>query len=206
MNLNLLRKKRVLFLGFLTLLGSALFIDCALFLRSVYRYRVLAITPKTLPPEDKKKEVIIVLTGDGFRIPRSLELLEERKKALLLISGTAKGITRKDLMNAQRDPSLPVSAVWDRILLESSSSSTVENAQNSFAIVNKEGFERIILVTSDYHMERSRQIFTHFFSPSSLIEYPTVSGSSGRVFLWKVFIEYTKLFSYRFWCLSHYFI
>ena len=48
------------------------------------------------------------------------------------------------------------------ILEESKSSNTIENCILSYQLVSSYNFSKIIVVTNDYHIDRSRIIFNHF--------------------------------------------
>jgi len=57
------------------------------------------------------------------------------------------------------------------IILEEYAKTTIENVRFSFEIVEELGITRILLVTADYHMQRSRQIFERIFSTDYDISY-----------------------------------
>ena len=49
------------------------------------------------------------------------------------------------------------------------SSNTVEDAELSWSIIQKYGVERVIVVTSDFHMQRARVIFEKRFSEIAIM-------------------------------------
>jgi uncharacterized SAM-binding protein YcdF (DUF218 family) len=169
----------------------------------------LAENPQSLLPADvSHEEAIVVLTGDRYRIPKALELLHTRKSPLLIISGAAKGITLIELVNQQLEATINIHEIWKKIVLESNSSSTIENALESAKIVKERGVHRIILVTSEFHMHRSAKIFHQVLPEIETIEYPVASDFShlgpplsARTIngLWVFCVEYIKNLLFTFY-------
>lgn len=145
-------------------------------------------------------EGIVVLTGDRARIPRAFELLKRRKGEWLVISGAGRGITLTEVVNQQGDSANSIHELWERIILESRSSSTVENALESAEIIRNKHPERVLLVTNDYHMPRAATIFRNVLPNQTILEFPVSSGLMGPHllnerflrFLWIVGLEYWK--------------
>jgi uncharacterized SAM-binding protein YcdF (DUF218 family) len=161
------------------------------------RYRVQAeLGLEQLPIPAHEKEAIVVLTGDQERIPRAIELLRYRDSPFLLISGTAKGVTLKELVNQQGDAAKDIHLVWERIKIESWSGSTLENAQESAKIITAQGMNRIVLVTSDYHMGRAMRAFRQELPDMEIFSYAVSHPVRFRTMLleyWKNFLFYYSL-------------
>lgn len=154
---------------------------------------------------NSRPEAILVLTGASERIPKALELLEAQASPLLIISGTARDTTLTDVFNAQASSARNWGALWNKILLESSSTSTVENAMEVNRIVRARGIKQLLLVTSDYHLPRALDVFD-LYAPDVEVEgfgvnEKTHSPSSWLDRTWKRGIEYAKysVFRYRKW-------
>ena len=191
----------------------ALLAFCSFLLMDIARFswwcRVYAIQSAQGPSQIVPlidREAIVVLTGDHSRIPRALLLLRTRGSQLLIISGTKKGVTLTDLVNTQGDSTLNIHEIWQKIVVESQSSSTKENAEESQKILLQHGIKRVILVTSDYHMLRSLHIFRHTAPGFDYLEFPVASEISEMSFRFsernfsaisKVWLEYWKYFFYR---------
>ncbi len=156
------------------LLGSAV----SRFAKICEHYATIAEGSPPLPSDVKADEAIVVLTGDRHRIPKALDLLRSRQAPLLIISGTGKGATLTDLVNQQGGAKGNIHQIWTRIVVESNSSSTIENAVQSGKILRARGIHRIILVTSEYHMARASQIFHRALPAIEIIEYPVASDVS----------------------------
>jgi uncharacterized SAM-binding protein YcdF (DUF218 family) len=61
------------------------------------------------------------------------------------------------------------------ILEIAESSFTIEDATKSKPIIENIGYEKIILVTSDYHMKRASLIFNLVFEDVRIVEFPSVT-------------------------------
>ena len=55
------------------------------------------------------------------------------------------------------------------IYIENKSQDTIENAKYTKKIIDKLNIKRFILVTSDFHMERSLAIFNYFYKNYKII-------------------------------------
>lgn len=146
-------------------------------------------------------EGIVVLTGDRNRIRVAINLLVQRGDQFLIISGIGKGATLTDLINAQTASIIDLKAIWEKIILESQSTSTIENAIECAKILRTKKVTRVILVTSDYHMSRSLALFKKFSPESVIVAHPTPSeftealyGKPERVVdgIYKFILEFLK--------------
>lgn len=133
-------------------------------------------------------EAIVVLTGDIHRIPRAIELMKHRKSEVLIISGTKKGITLTELVNRQGDSTSHIQEVWNKIILDSKSGSTFDNAENSGEILKSKNLRHVVLVTSDYHMDRALAVFVRTLPGFDILGYAVNSD----VHLFKLIPEYWK--------------
>jgi uncharacterized SAM-binding protein YcdF (DUF218 family) len=151
-------------------------------------------------------EAIVVLTGARGRIPRAVQLLRQRDDGLLLISGAGKGISKKELLNQQGDSAAGVTQYWERIEVEDLATSTIENAKETAKFLRERKIEKVILVTSDYHMPRALEIFRRVYPAVEYFPYPvssvaegTGSGGTSRVIegYGKPTMEFFKWFLFR---------
>lgn len=105
--------------------------------------------PATVPQADG----IVVLTGaSDERIQAGLDLLQQGKGRRMLVSGVNEVVQREELRQAQGAPRRLYECCVD---LGYDARDTVGNAQEIAAWASAKGFERLIVVTSDYHMPRS---------------------------------------------------
>lgn len=115
---------------------------------------------------------IVVLTGDGDRIFTGLELLRQEKGKRLLISGvhekTSRSVLRR-ITGAEADL-FECCVDIDRAALD-----TVGNAKQAGSWAERNGFRKIILVTSDYHMPRSMIEFSRRLGNAKIIPFAVTS-------------------------------
>lgn len=126
------------------LLLAGLFIGFAVFANAVGSLE----QPATL----QKADAIIVLTGGQKRLEPALELLGQGKGAKLLISGVHPTARMEDIRRISNlDPDLYDCCIeLDRVAQD-----TIGNATEGADWAKQNGYDTIILVTSNYHMPRS---------------------------------------------------
>lgn len=98
-------------------------------------------------------DAIVVLTGgSGLRIASGMDRLANGEAERLLISGVNRAVTRKEV--ATRAGGHP--ELYDCCVdIGYEANSTLGNADEVHEWAREHGFERLILVTSDYHMPRA---------------------------------------------------
>lgn len=190
------RRRRWLFvvLG----LPALLLIALGLFWRSCSQFAASAEAGPVLPAV-ATGEVIVVLTGDALRIPRALELLRARGSDYILFSGVEPGVSLTDIINQQGSSATNIHTVWSKILTESRSRTTLENARIAQEILAGKGAKRIVLVTSDYHMPRASRVFEREMRGTEIVLYPVTSDFAGGTMMgWKkFFVESWKWLLYQ---------
>ena len=158
----------------------------------------------------QRADAIVSLAGAAGRLGRGLDLLEQGKGDVLLLSGTGKGASLKSIFPDRDLTQLEQGQV---ILLESRSTSTWENAIEAWAVLSTlrtpDGGERrvhdIVLLTSNYHMLRSEYVFRRAFPDDVTIHvYPVEAENVARGKWWRdskarriVLQEYGKYLWYR---------
>lgn len=140
---------------------------------------------------------IVALTGGGLtRIRAALTLMQEGKGAKVLITGTHPD-TRKQELAAFIENS---QGMFDCCVeLGQRALTTRGNAIETRDWVGSNGFVRIIVVTTDYHMPRARAEISHMMVGTEIISWPVASPlvpaegwmSSGEA--WQLLVtEYNK--------------
>lgn len=136
---------------------SALLLFLAMTLSQAGRVYSEMPTKAQLDANYEQADVVVVLTGGRGRIRKALELFEQGYGRTLYISGTDRSVTMKDILKELRW----VGPVDDnRILLENISTNTIENAEQVARYITAQGFTRVLLVTSPYHVRRAHFIFS----------------------------------------------
>lgn len=162
--------------------------DFSQFVYILQGYAEASKGPQLPDASEAINEAIVVLTGDKKRIPKAIELLRGRGSPWLIISGTGKGASLLDVVNNQGDAATHIHEHWNKIIVEARSQTTIDNTIESTRILNEKKINRVILVTSDYHMARSLKLFRYTNPGTEVIPYPVASGS----FFWSEWPEYIK--------------
>jgi uncharacterized SAM-binding protein YcdF (DUF218 family) len=139
--------------------------------------RVHALQPPEAPPT---AEAIVVLTGGTQgRLDTGLELLRNGAGERLLISGVNRDLSDEALHEAlQINPELAACCVD----LGRDAQDTLGNASETAAWAQKWGYQRVLLVTDDYHMPRSYIELRLAMPGVTLLPYPVETPWSNPTF------------------------
>ena len=172
------------------------------FLWGVSFANFLRLIPIQTPSDIVKSDAIIVLTGGSRRLEVGITLLENDKAALLFVSGVNEKVTRSDILNL-----LDVGIILESdklfsccITLGYTAEDTRGNAEESLRWVRENSLSSIILVTSNYHMQRAYLEFKSQNPNLKITQYP-VSNGEFRLTSWLthskkfvlLFLEFHKL-------------
>ena len=102
-----------------------------------------------------RTDAIVVLTGGSNRIQEAINLLNSDLSDVLLISGVEKKTSLSSILNTLSVKPKPEK----KIVIDHSSTNTVENAIETNDWILKNNVKSIRLVTSNYHLPRSRLEF-----------------------------------------------
>ncbi|MBU6234222.1 MAG: YdcF family protein [Alphaproteobacteria bacterium] len=144
-------------------------------------WQTQAVTNSQTP----ENTLIAVFTGDKGRIPEGLRLLSEKAGNHLLISGYDLPICYECRAAASEG---------QEVLLDTKAKNTRENAINTARIAREGNYSHIILVTSDYHMERSFYLLRNRLRDTRITihPYPVVSETNLRPAIeserWKMWV------------------
>ncbi|QGZ96050.1 YdcF family protein [Terricaulis silvestris] len=120
--------------------------------------------------EPPPAEAIVALTGGSLeRLSTGVRLLEQHKGQRLLISGVNRIVTDAELFEVlELDGELAECCVD----LGRSADDTLGNAAETAAWAREHNYTRLILVTDDYHMPRSRAELTLAMPEVEIYPYP----------------------------------
>ncbi|RAS74460.1 YdcF family protein [Priestia endophytica] len=126
---------------------------------------------KALVVDEKpvKSDVIIVLSGDGDRIEKGIELYKKGYASHLILSNGKEN----NFYNQAKDSGIPVHS----IILENYATSTTENAEFTKKLMIKYNFQSAIVVSSNYHMKRVEKNFDKEFKDTEIQLTYCSSGS-----------------------------
>jgi uncharacterized SAM-binding protein YcdF (DUF218 family) len=124
------------------------------------------------PTPGLQADGIVVLTGGEHRLSEAARLLTEGRGKRLLISGANRAATRHDLY---RTSGLSAETFKCCVDVGYAAHDTIGNAEETKAWAAANGFARLIIVTSSYHMPRSLVELGRVMPSSALVPYPVVS-------------------------------
>jgi uncharacterized SAM-binding protein YcdF (DUF218 family) len=125
------------------------------------------------PPSDPRADGIVVLTGGAARIDGALQLLAEGRASRLLISGVNRVVTPRILADTLAgDKRDDLACCVD---LGHDARDTIGNANETRAWVESQGFNSLIVVTSNYHMARSMTELETAMPGVRLIPFPVAN-------------------------------
>lgn len=154
------------------------------------------------PREIASADGIVALTGGELRVERAVNLLKHGRGERLLISGVNQHTSAAALSRlTNTDPALFDCCVdIDRAALN-----TIGNAEMTARWAVRHGFNRLILVTSDYHIPRSMLEFAGIKGAPEIVPYPVSpeklwrpDGLPSGLGLRMLASEYTKMLVARF--------
>jgi len=119
--------------------------------------------------ERRDAEAVVVLTGGANRISAGLKLLRENHGRRLLISGVSATTTRSDLGRILNDNIMMFGCCID---LDREARDTRGNAFQTAEWVRLHRFQKILLVTSSYHMPRSLMLLQEAMPNVDVVAVP----------------------------------
>ena len=132
-----------------------------------------------------KADAIVVLTGSSGRLEVCLSLLKSGAAKRLLVSGVHPDVVKNELSQLTgAAPSLFKCCVD----LDYAARNTFENATETANWVRTHNVDTLILVTADYHIQRSSVLFNRAMPNINIMPYPV----SGPVGFGTVAREYSK--------------
>lgn len=152
---------------------------------------------------DKQLDAIVVLTGGSNRIDEGFNLLEKKLGKKLFISGVYKSVDTNQLLKRWKDE--PQSELDCCVVLGFEAINTVQNAIETTRWLKAQKFDKIYLVTSNYHMKRALFEFKKRDHDLEIIPFPIIPKNLDMNFWWKdpvhrtlIIKEYTKYTAIRF--------
>jgi len=121
---------------------------------------------------DGTADGIVVLTGAATRIPDAIELLAVERGKRLLISGVHRDTRAREIARLTPLYSKYFSCCID---LDRSALNTFGNALETKRWAREHNFNSLIVVTSNWHMQRSIAELKHQLPDVTLIAFPVIS-------------------------------
>lgn len=121
-------------------------------------------------PIEKDYDAIIVLTGGESRIDYGMNLLKGQTAPKLFISGVADGYSVKETSHITSE----------HVEYGEKARDTLGNAAETMDWLSGKPYQHILIVTANYHMQRTKLIFEHYLSAYTLgyapVEPPKFQG------------------------------
>lgn len=159
-------------------------------------------------------DVVLCLAGAKRRIPVAVDLwkmLKQQRAAnakgpVLFLSGVGPTASLGTLVEQGVAPELVQQIKKDEVVFENVSENTFENAQLFVSFARQNGWKKIVLVTSNYHMRRSEFILRRQLDPGTEVMTSTVDAEHFGRNEWHnnayairvTLIEYIKWLYYRY--------
>ena len=135
---------------------------------------------------EKKTDAIVVLTGGKNRILESFNLFNNEMADILIISGVSDNVSLKEL---QRQNKTVITNNSDKIFIGREAATTYQNAIEVSEIIRRNNVRSVRLVTSYYHIPRSKEEILAHNPDIEVIVHPVYSQnvSSKRSKNWNSF-------------------
>ena len=125
------------------------------------------------PNKSKEKtDAVIVLTGGLNRIDTGFRILNDNHSQKLFISGVYNETNLKELFVAHHEQIKDLLLEKKRIEIGKEARSTRENAEETNKWIKKNNIKTLRLVTSNYHMPRSKFEFKRLLPNTKIITHP----------------------------------
>lgn len=138
--------------------------------------------PNGAQMESMHGDAIIALTGGPRRISIAVNLLKDQRADRLLITGVNDATTKKDLVRLTGVDTKLFDCCID---LDYAAKNTIGNASQASTWTKQNGFKRLILVTSNFHMPRSLLVFSSAMPKVELTPYPVIVEKQNGNIWWK---------------------
>lgn len=142
-------------------------------------------------PANATADAIVVLTGGEGRLATGGDLLRLGRAPQLMISGVHPSVPDRDI---ETQTGLDSAAFNCCVVLDRVASDTVGNAEETARWARANSYQRLIIVTSDYHLPRSLLEMERAMPGVELIAYPVATTppwlDPGNARLWLQ--EYAK--------------
>jgi len=130
-------------------------------------------------------DAVVVLTGGPGRLEKGIQLLSDDRAKKMLLSGVHRDVLSRELSALTGAEQ----AIFDCcITLDYAAANTLENAVETAKWTSNNNVRSLILVTADYHIQRSVVLFRKSMPNVTVIPFPVLS----QMTIFKLAKEYNK--------------
>lgn len=122
---------------------------------------------------DIQADAVVVLTGGPGRLEAGVQLLAQKRAGKMLVSGVHRDVVSRELSALTGAEH----ALFDCcVTLDYEASNTLENAVETAKWTAANNIQSLILVTADYHVQRSVVLFRKSMPDMTVIPFPVESS------------------------------
>lgn len=132
-------------------------------------FAIFLVSAKNLKNKDDYIEYSIVLTGGRNRVQEGISLIDSNSTDFLFISGVNNEVDKKSVLSAD------FGNHKNDVELGYEATSTKENVEESSKWIKDNYISEVRIITSDYHLFRSKLEFEHYL-PNIEKEFHSVSS------------------------------
>lgn len=141
---------------------------------------------------NKPPDLIVVFTGDAGRIPYALQIASEYKQPNIFITGVYQKSTVDSILARFEEAKL---VDTDLVDIDYEARNTIENVIFTLRYLRENpGFEKILIVSNDYHIMRSKLIMDQLKSSRDPYEFHYVGIDTDYTKLRNIKILYVEFF------------
>ncbi|MDO4781071.1 MAG: YdcF family protein [Candidatus Saccharibacteria bacterium] len=129
--------------------------------------------------------IVVISGGDtNARTDEAIRLFQQQWAPLLIVSGAAADKSSQSNAAAMRQRANAQGVPLTQIIAEERSETTKQNAQEVKTIVQQRQLQRLILVTSGYHMRRAQSEFMAQLPGVAIVPHPVASDKHWGPMWW----------------------
>ena len=137
---------------------------------------------RSIGPDDRYADAIVVLTGGSERLEEGFDLLSQNLAKKLFVSGVYHGVDVVQLLKIFRQTPEELSCC---VSLGYHAEDTEGNAYETARWMKENNFSSLRLVTANYHMPRSQLEFSHAMPDVEIIAHPVFPSKFHETQWWR---------------------
>lgn len=139
-------------------------------------FMLFAFTLAGPAPASQRADAAVVLTGGKGRIEHAVDVLDSGRVKRVFVAGADPAVTKSDIARRVRGKGRLVRCCLD---LGSESVDTRSNAEEAGRWLSKHKYRSLLLITSDWHMRRSRYEFEKVLGENYDLKFDAVKSEPG---------------------------
>jgi uncharacterized SAM-binding protein YcdF (DUF218 family) len=143
-------------------------------------------TPLAETTQCESVDAIVVVSGGdtNARTDEGIKLFKSGWADALVLSGAAQDKSGPSNAAAMRARAQAAGVPFSAIYIDEYSETTEQNAENTQSIFSRNGFEKVILVTSGYHQRRANLEFEKRANTVQILNHPLLFDQDWSLWWW----------------------